>query len=74
MRIEVKNKDIKKNAFLGWHEWNKYEVFGLFQRISGDEWWFNGPGRGVNFPADLDKSKMATEEEAKNLLENFNLL
>lgn len=68
---KVQNEEIKRNTFIGWHSWNKYEVFGLFQRVSDKNWWFNGCGEGMSFPADLSTAKMATQEEIKEQLENF---
>ena len=62
----MKNKE--KNCFLGWYPWLQYEIFGLFQKVSNDEfgkesWWFCGPGEGMSFMADINKVKMATREE-----------
>jgi hypothetical protein len=61
--------EICKNTFLGWHQWNSYEVLGLFQKVSDDTWWFCGPGEGMSFRVDLSQSRMAKWNELNDILD-----
>jgi hypothetical protein len=58
-----------KNTFLGWHKYGNYEVFGLFQKVSKNTWWFSGPGPNMSFQADLNSAKKASKEEIEKIID-----